>query len=285
MHLLTNGVLSVSILDPGADRSLFGSRYCTGGYIWQIVHKQFGELMSGPYFPQKNPPTFDGQGAPEVFESTVPDADLKPVGAPVLIPGVGLVKKTSPLIPFHSRNNPDVISFCTWDISTGPNTVTMTTTQLQDSFQCSISREITLKDSTVISRTSFGFTGPDFFSLSWFAHPFFPLNPDFRCCRFSFHVKPIISDAFAIDEETQELLIRSSFDYSKSSYTLLDIPEEKSIIINQFHPVTGTIIVSTDFPVSKIPVWTNKNTFSFEPYFQTMLRSAETVSWSMIYQF
>jgi hypothetical protein len=64
-YLLTNDLLSVLILDPTEDTHLFGSRYCTGGYIWQIFHKKYGELLRGPHYPQKCPPVFDGQGAPE----------------------------------------------------------------------------------------------------------------------------------------------------------------------------------------------------------------------------
>ncbi|MBN1601603.1 MAG: hypothetical protein JW915_08345 [Chitinispirillaceae bacterium] len=285
MYLLTNDLLSVSILDPATDMHLFGSRYCTGGYIWQIFHKKICELMRGPCYPQKEPPVFDGQGAPEVFESPAPDADLQPVGSPVLVPGVGLVKKASSLIPFHPRNNPEVINFCTWKVTSTPDSITMTTIQQQNAFKCSISREITLDGSTVISSTSFMFTGPDYFPLSWFAHPFFPLNPDFRCCRFFNPVKLPPNDAFTLNEENGELAIRPSFDYTKSSFTLLDIPPDNKFTINQFHPDTGNIFISTDFPVSKMPVWTNQNTFSFEPYFQPVLRNSEKVIWSMIYQF
>jgi hypothetical protein len=285
MYLLTNDLLSVLILDPTEDTHLFGSRYCTGGYIWQIFHKKYGELLRGPHYPQKCPPVFDGQGAPEVFESPAPKADLQPVGSPVLVPGVGLVRKASPLIPFRALNNPEVISFCTWKVTSTQNSITMTTTQQQDSFECSISREITLDGSMVISSTSFMFTGTDYFSLSWFAHPFFPLNPDFRCCQFSIPVKLPQNDAFDLHEDNYELAIRPSFDYSRSSFTLLDIPPDKRFVINQFHPDTGNILVSADFPVSKMPIWTNRNTFSFEPYFQPVLRNSENVLWSMTYQF
>jgi hypothetical protein len=285
MYSLSNDLITVNIVDPNKDFSLLGSRYCTGGYIWQIIHKKFGELLRGPCFPQKNPPVFDGQGAPEVFESPAHGADFKPIGSTVLVPGVGMVRKTSSITPFHVRDNPEVIDFCKWNITCSASNIVMTTTQSLDSFECSITREIVLIESTIVSSTLFHYSGRDPFSLIWFAHPFFPLNSDFKCCRFSVPLKQLSSDAFTIDQKTGLLGIRPEFDYSKSSYTLLDIPSGQEITVEQFHPDAGKVTISTDFPVSKMPVWTNKNTFSFEPYFQTVITNSESISWSIKYVF
>lgn len=278
-------MLTVQILDPIKDQHLLGSRYCTGGYIWQVIHKKFGALLSGPFYPQPVPPVFDGQGLPEVFESAAPDADLKDTGSSVLVPGVGLVKKSTPIVPFHARNNPDVLHFCSWETSLTPNSITMKTKQELDQFQCFVTREITLADLEVTSKTSFKFSGSPSFNLSWFAHPFFPLNSDFRCCRFSVSAGHFSNDAFSLDENSGILKIQPSFDYSKSSFTLLNIPAGKRISIDQFHPSIDKITVSADFPVSKMPVWTNKNTFSFEPYFQTCIEENQEQTWIMRYQF
>jgi hypothetical protein len=285
MYLLSNDLFTVSIVDPIKDCSLLGSRYCTGGYIWQINHKKFGDLLSGPCYPKNNPPVFDGQGAPEVFESPAPGAESKPIGSTVLVPGVGIVRKTSPITPFHVRDNPEVIDFCKWNTTCSASNLIMTTAQKLDSFECLITREIKLFDSTIVSSTSFQYIGTNPFSLSWFAHPFFPLNPDFRCCRFSVPVKQLSSDAFTIDNKTGLLAIRPEFDYSKSSYTLLDIPSGQEITVEQIHPDAGKVTISTDFPVAKMPVWTNKNTFSFEPYFQTVITNSELIFWSIKYTF
>jgi hypothetical protein len=285
MHLLKNNTLTVAILDPKTDQSLLGSRYCTGGYIWQVFHKSHGALLSGPFYPQTIPPTFDGQGFPEVFETAAPDADLKAVGSSILVPGVGLVKKSSPIIPFHARNNPEVISFCRWETEILPNSIIMSTAQELDQFQCFITREITLIDLELTSKTSLIFSGSRSYNLSWFTHPFFPLNSDFKCCHFSVPAGHLSNDAFFLDEKSGILQIQPSFDYSKSSYTILDIPSGSTISIDQFHPSVGIITVSTDFPVSKMPVWTNKNTFSFEPYFQTTIEENKLITWMIRYHF
>ena len=36
MFSINNAYLNVAILDPIADQSRFGSRYCTGGYIFKL---------------------------------------------------------------------------------------------------------------------------------------------------------------------------------------------------------------------------------------------------------
>ena len=66
MHTLENEELSVSILDPLADHERFGTRYCTGGYIFQVKNSRLGNLLSGPTYPDDFN-VFDGQGIPDSF--------------------------------------------------------------------------------------------------------------------------------------------------------------------------------------------------------------------------
>ncbi|HAR30115.1 MAG TPA: hypothetical protein DCR65_01245, partial [Gammaproteobacteria bacterium] len=63
---LSNHELRVDILDPVADQSRFGVRYCTGGYIYQVSDRRHGPLLSGPTFPDSFN-WFDGQGIPDAF--------------------------------------------------------------------------------------------------------------------------------------------------------------------------------------------------------------------------
>ena len=72
MYSIANASLSVSILDPVADQQRFGTRYCTGGYIFQVDDSQHGALMSGPTYPDRYDP-FNGQG----IRNAVEIADLR----------------------------------------------------------------------------------------------------------------------------------------------------------------------------------------------------------------
>ncbi|MEC7281971.1 MAG: hypothetical protein VXU50_07875, partial [Verrucomicrobiota bacterium] len=66
VYTLQNEVLSVDVLDPVADRERFGTRYCTGGYIFQVTDANYGPLLSGPTYPDSFN-TYDGQGIPDAF--------------------------------------------------------------------------------------------------------------------------------------------------------------------------------------------------------------------------
>src|SRR5262249_35587550 len=104
MYSIANALLAVSILDPIADRERFGTRYCTGGYIFQVADAQLGPLMSGPRCPDGFS-QFDGQGIPDAF-------NLAPLNGPAgssqaLILGIGLC----------DREKDTVLEFCRWDIT------------------------------------------------------------------------------------------------------------------------------------------------------------------------
>ena len=112
------------MLDPVLDTPKLGSRYCTGGYVWQVTDTRLGELFSGPCFPDAEPPVFDGQGAPEVFELALGRETAK-VGDDVWVIGVGRVRRESPVQPFHVRDNPTVVERVTWSVERSPKRITM----------------------------------------------------------------------------------------------------------------------------------------------------------------
>src|SRR5580765_644185 len=104
MLSLSNDQVDVHILDPIADQALLGSRYCTGGYIYEVSDRQMGVITSGPGYPDEVlPPVFDGQGLPEAFpgflwsgaESKGSTPRSEP-GTKMLVIGVGLVTATPP---------------------------------------------------------------------------------------------------------------------------------------------------------------------------------------------
>ena len=66
MYTIQNQNLAITLLDPVADQERFGTRYCTGGYIFQVDDGKVGPLLSGPTYPDSFN-VFDGQGIPDAF--------------------------------------------------------------------------------------------------------------------------------------------------------------------------------------------------------------------------
>ncbi len=56
MLIIQNNELLLHILDPVVDRDHLGSRYCTGGYVWQITDLKKGTYYQGRSFPIRFPP-------------------------------------------------------------------------------------------------------------------------------------------------------------------------------------------------------------------------------------
>ena len=107
MYTLKNTQLTVSILDPIADLPRLGSRYCSGGYIYQVTDSEKGELLAGPHYPDPNPVPFDGQGAPDMFFTPLSSGEV-PLGGEAGCIGVGKVRRTNADHPFDVRFNPEV---------------------------------------------------------------------------------------------------------------------------------------------------------------------------------
>jgi hypothetical protein len=292
IQLESNG-LQVSILDPVADRARLGSRYVCGGYIWQVTDRVKGELLSGPAYP-KEPPPFDGQGLPEVFEIAL-GQHLAKVGEEVFVIGVGRVRRESPVKPFHVRNNRTTLEFSPWQVTKGNAEVTMISEQAFKEWALRITRRVSLEGRTVVSATQVVNRGGAELPLRWFAHPFFPhagsSGPGLECCGFSQEASfvnylPENGGFGGFQWNDRGYLERkASFDWTQGCFQLLNLPFGAPLTATVRHPLLGEVGVECRFPLAWLPIWANENTFSFEPYHHTVLPPGGVSEWSIRYGF
>ena len=50
------------------------------------------------------------------------------------------------------------------------------------------------------------------------------------------------------------------------------------------HPTGGRIMVEGDFPMSRMPIWGNARTVSFEPYLEETVSPDAELAWSLTYR-
>jgi hypothetical protein len=283
MHQLENAELSVAVLDPATDLDRCGSRYCVGGYIYQVTDAHKGELLSGPEYPNPRPNLFDGQGAPEQFV-TVLGADA-PVGGEVGAIGVGRVRRTSSREPFQVRHNPEVIEFLPWQVIRSAGAVTMQAEQRFQNWAYRLNRTVNLAGRTVHSRTSIENQGQPALPIRWFAHPFFPLTADRVYCRLSTPFSLPESPGYELNADGF-ICQKPDYEWSKGCFQVLEYARTgNSITIEERHPAVGSVTAVTDFMPDWLPIWSNAATFSFEPYFVRELAPGEAATWSIRYQF
>ena len=283
MIKIENTDFVVEIIDPLKDRRLLGSRYCTGGYINQISDIRKGNLLSGPTFGSGSYNAFDGQGAPEVFLTALNEDGAK-VGEDVVVLGVGVVNRTSPVTPFHVRDNPVVGEFAQWDVEQSAGKTVMRTRQAFDKWDISLTRSVVLLGRTVVSATVLSNNGGAACPLRWFPHPFFPLSHNRTACRFGFPVSIPDNPGFILNSQGR-LELKQGYDWRKGLYQPLIVEDPVPFSAELYHPVVGTVSVSCDYVPSCLPVWANDRTFSFEPYLGKSVKSGETFSWKIEYVF
>jgi hypothetical protein len=274
--------LRASVLEPGVDDARLGSRYVAGGYLWQVTDERHGALCAGPAFPAENPPVFDGQGLPEVFETALGAGDAE-VGDEVYVIGVGRVRRDSAVRPFHVRDNPTVTERAVWQ-------VTATTTRIEaeshaafGDFRFALLREVALEGRTLVSATHVRNSGVHAVPLRWFAHPFFPWAGD-ETCRLS--LESALPDGAALVETASGFFARrAGVDWQSGHYLVPRVTLGAPLVVEQRHPALGTLRVECRFPLGGLALWGNARTFSVEPFFQTIVPPGGEVGWSVAYDF
>jgi hypothetical protein len=273
MLTLENDSLAVSILDPDADQDKFGTRYCTGGYIFQITDAQDGELLSGPTFPD----TFDsfhGQGIPDAFNKT-PLRDKGDDTSDSLVIGIGMCDLVADT----------VTDFCSWSIEERGTSVTMTTAQTCGNFSLELERTVSLTGRTIRSSSLLRNTGKRPIPVNWFPHPFYPQLPDDdELCKFNVPVSFPENSGFELRENG--FIARKSWPWvDNGHYQALDHNAQTNLVIFQKHPKLGLVAATCSFVPCFFPIWGNANTFSWEPFFERTVAPRQSTQWWIDYQF
>jgi hypothetical protein len=271
MYTLANEELTVEILDPRADQDRFGTRYCTGGYIFQVIDARHGPLLTGPTYPDSFN-WFDGQGIPDAF-------NLHPLRAPnatdsqALIIGVGIC---------NLQQN-QVQAFCEWEVEPTQAAVTMRTTQAFHGFALALERTVTLSGRTINSTTRLHNTGQSPIPISWFPHPFFPQPESPDLFRVNVPVQMPENPGYALGENG--FVRRNEWPAQRGYYQALDHQAQAPLVVLQRHPVLGLVAATCSYIPTFFPIWGNQYTFSWEPFFERTVASGQAADWGIAYDF
>jgi hypothetical protein len=278
---LEDAGIVVHVLDPVRDTPKFGSRYCTGGYIWQIIDTRLGELFSGPRFPDTEPPVFDGQGAPEVFELALGRETAK-VGEDVWVIGVGRVRRESPVEPFHVRDNPTVVERATWSVEHSPKRVTMRSRETFGGFALELVRHVSLDARRLTSATELRNLGAHEIPLRWFAHPFLPWASA-ECFELPPETTLPENPGFVM-KGRGVVERRAEHGWSAGCYVVPKTPLGGELAVTARHPLVGNVHARCRFPLAGLALWGNERTVSFEPFHVTTLAPNGTSEWAVDYE-
>jgi hypothetical protein len=270
MYSISNNSLSVSILDPVADQERFGTRYCTGGYIFQVEDRARGPLMSGPNFPDGFV-RYNGQGIPDTF-------NLSPLcepagGTRVLIVGIGLC----------DLQRDEVVEFCRWEVERSDTAIRMQTSQAFQGFALALERRVTLIHRTLRSATLLKNTGKAFIPVRWFPHPFYPQPATDELCRFNIPVRLAESEGFALADNG--FVVRKAWPWKEGYFLPVDHQAQTGLVVLQKHPVLGLVAGTCSYIPGLLPVWGNHATFSWEPYLERTIGPGQVADWWVDYDF
>jgi hypothetical protein len=274
MYTLANDALTVSILDPVADQARLGTRYCAGGYIFQVEDARHGPLMSGPTYPDEYT-AFNGQGIPDAFNLS-PLFETPQAGPRALVIGVGVCDL--------AQNR--VVEHCAWAVAQAAGSITMRTEQAFQGFGLGLERTVGLMGRTLRSATRLANTGQRPIPVRWFPHPFYPLPQGETLCRFNVRVRVAENPAYAL--APNGYLARKPIAGEPRPggyYQALEHEATSNLVVLQRHPALGLAAATCSYAPGLLPVWGNMRTFSWEPFFERTVAAGQEVEWWIDYEF
>jgi hypothetical protein len=268
MFTLENDLLIVSVLDPVDDRQHLWTRYCHGGYIFQITDRQRGPLLSGPEYPGPFSP-FDGQGIPDAFNL-----------GPLAEPGTGMAQALLIGIGLCDLARDQVLEYCAWEVEPAAGVLRFRTRQAHQSYALELERTVSLTGRTVRSTTRLRNTGQRSIPLVWFPHPFFPPPSDGELCRLNVPVRLPENGGYAL--AANGWIRRAG---PPGYYQPLDHEARTNLIVLQRHPVIGLAVGTCSYVPAFFPIWGNARTFSWEPFLERTVAAGQAFEWWIDYDF
>lgn len=279
MLSLSNSALTVLLLDPRSPetQALQGTRYCWGGYIWQ-VRDATGDLVAGPEYPEPQPTPFNGQGLPEAFRVREFETGrlLTAVGHDGIVIGAGTVA-------LGEKNSLGLVAPAQWVVTQRPNAIEFQTTQSFGDWMVDLTRTVTLQEREIISATRLRNLGSAVLPLQWFPHPFFQLVNGRISGRLPRDFKVADNPGFSLADGA--FAMQQSFPAGGGSHFQLLQVAPVPLDATFSHPRLSFVRMRVDYVATRIPVWANHHTFSIEPYLQTELAPGSERAWSTRYEF
>jgi hypothetical protein len=268
MYTLADDSLSVSILDPLADRQHLWTRYCHGGYIYQVTDARHGPLLSGPQYPGPHS-AFDGQGIPDAFNLS-PLTERGKASSEALLIGIGRC----------DLGTDQVLEYADWDVQPEAHTLNFRARQSFAGYGLLLERSIHLRRRTVRSATRLANTGQAPIPVVWFPHPFYPLPPTEELCRFNIDVSMPDNPGYVV--AANGWIHRAG---PPGHYQPLHHHAHTPLTVLQRHPVVGLAAGTCSYAPAFFPIWGNANTFSWEPFLERTVAAGHSLEWWIDYDF
>lgn len=282
MLTLAHDDLTLELLDPAdaLDRPRLGTRFCWGGYIWQLRDREAGPLLAGPEWPKPAPTPFNGQGLPESFRHAVLGT-----GEPLMLENRrGFIIGIGDVAP-GADDKIAVSNPCPWSVTRGPGSIEFCTQQSGNGYACALTRHISLRGRTLVSATQLTNTGSRPIPLHWFAHPFFMLTDRQLTCGLPAGWGMNENPGYSLDSRNRLHFQRRFKDEFDGWFEPLVIGPGVPLRAVLSHPKLREVVFSTDFTPDFCPVWGNSNTWSIEPYIRAELPPGAARAWTLTYEF
>jgi|GEM_PF-549784 hypothetical protein len=271
MITLENDELILSVIDPAEDLSLAGSRYCTGGYVFQIEHREFGPIFSGPEHPGI-PSGYNGQGIPETF--CLQPIKLSAHEDRFLNLGVGITdaqfrKTFTPARWFEERKSSCLLHSTVHCLE-------------EESLEIHLRRKIAFSKNLVSSKTEIRNEGRNAIPITWFPHPFFyhPANTSDAWVECAGLRSRTTREPMAL---VQRDLRAKEYPFERPFVQTFSFASDKERFSAFIRSRPFNLTMRTDYIPSVVVFYSNDQCFSLEPYFERQCQPGEVLELEVSY--